>query len=205
MASIPGSAFQLRNDPKMLPCINQPRNISAAFNRHRNQSMLCSSSRRTGAVSLEKRFLGARLRQSGSERLHLWRSDGPCRSPKLRLVVRSMGLSQVPEKPLGLYDPSFDKDSCGVGFIAELSGESSRKTVSPISVLLFFLHSSVILSSFLCADEYLLCCVHLQVMDAVEMLTRMTHRGACGCETNTGDGAGILVALPHDFFSEACL
>ncbi|RWR93280.1 Class II glutamine amidotransferase domain-containing protein [Cinnamomum micranthum f. kanehirae] len=168
MASIPGSAFQLRNDPKMLPCINQPRNISAAFNRHRNQSMLCSSSRRTGAVSLEKRFLGARLRQSGSERLHLWRSDGPCRSPKLRLVVRSMGLSQVPEKPLGLYDPSFDKDSCGVGFIAELSGESSRKTV----------------------------------MDAVEMLTRMTHRGACGCETNTGDGAGILVALPHDFFSE---
>ncbi|XXG82352.1 hypothetical protein AAC387_Pa10g0323 [Persea americana] len=168
MASIPGSAFQLRNDPKMLPCINQPRNISAAFNRHRNQSMLCSSSRRTGAVSLEKRFLGARLRQSGSERLHLWRSDGPCRPPKLRLVVRSMGLSQVPEKPLGLYDPSFDKDSCGVGFIAELSGESSRKTV----------------------------------MDAVEMLTRMTHRGACGCETNTGDGAGILVALPHDFFSE---
>eukprot|EP00268_Persea_americana_P009504 TRINITY_DN1380_c0_g1_i3.p1 TRINITY_DN1380_c0_g1~~TRINITY_DN1380_c0_g1_i3.p1 ORF type:complete len:2238 (-),score=546.92 TRINITY_DN1380_c0_g1_i3:426-7037(-) len=168
MASIPGSAFQLRNDPKMLPCINQPRNISAAFNRHRNQSMLCSSSRRTGAVSLDKRFLGARLRQSGSERLHLWRSDGPCRPPKLRLVVRSMGLSQVPEKPLGLYDPSFDKDSCGVGFIAELSGESSRKTV----------------------------------MDAVEMLTRMTHRGACGCETNTGDGAGILVALPHDFFSE---
>ncbi|KAJ8621737.1 hypothetical protein MRB53_030266 [Persea americana] len=168
MASIPGSAFQLRNDPKMLPCINQPRNISAAFNRHRNQSMLCSSSRRTGAVSLEKRFLGARLRQSGSERLHLWRSDGPCRPPKLRLVVRSVGLSQVPEKPLGLYDPSFDKDSCGVGFIAELSGESSRKTV----------------------------------MDAVEMLTRMTHRGACGCETNTGDGAGILVALPHDFFSE---
>lgn len=65
----------------------------------------------------------------------------------------------------------------------------------------------MILSFFLCADEYLLCfvVVHLQVMDAVEMLTRMTHRGACGCETNTGDGAGILVALPHDFFSEACL
>lgn len=30
----------------------------------------------------------------------------------------------------------------------------------------------------------------------------MTHRGACGCETNTGDGAGILVAIPHLFFSE---
>lgn len=35
------------------------------------------------------------------------------------------------------------------------------------------------------------------------MLVRMTHRGACGCETNTGDGAGILVALPHAFYEEA--
>lgn len=36
------------------------------------------------------------------------------------------------------------------------------------------------------------------------MLVRMTHRGACGCEANTGDGAGILVSLPHDFFKEVC-
>jgi len=35
------------------------------------------------------------------------------------------------------------------------------------------------------------------------MLVRMTHRGACGCEANTGDGAGILVALPHGFYQEA--
>lgn len=48
-----------------------------------------------------------------------------------------------------------------------------------------------------------MCCVG-QVTDALEMLVRMTHRGACGCEANTGDGAGILVALPHDFFSKAC-
>jgi glutamate synthase domain-containing protein 1 len=41
-----------------------------------------------------------------------------------------------------------------------------------------------------------------QVNDAIEMLERMAHRGACGCEKNTGDGAGILVALPHDFFRE---
>ncbi|GFY84088.1 NADH-dependent glutamate synthase 1 [Actinidia rufa] len=116
---------------------------------------------------LEKRFYGTRLRALGGERLHLWRSDGPGRAPKLRMVVRS-ALSQVPEKPLGLYDPAFDKDSCGVGFVAELSGESSRKTVT----------------------------------DAIEMLVRMSHRGACGCETNTGDGAGILVALPHDFYKE---
>lgn len=37
------------------------------------------------------------------------------------------------------------------------------------------------------------------------MLVRMSHRGACGCETNTGDGAGILVALPHDFYNEVFL
>ena len=36
--------------------------------------------------------------------------------------------------------------------------------------------------------------------DALEMLFRMGHRGACGCEANTGDGAGILTNIPHDFF-----
>lgn len=40
--------------------------------------------------------------------------------------------------------------------------------------------------------------------DSLEMLIRMTHRGACGCESNTGDGAGILVGLPHDFYAEVC-
>jgi glutamate synthase (NADPH/NADH) len=84
---------------------------------------------------MEKRFLGNRLRASGTERVQFWRSDGPGRSPKLRVAVRS-SFSAVPEKPLGLYDPSFDKDSCGVGFVAELSGESSRKTVR----ISFFLH-----------------------------------------------------------------
>jgi len=38
------------------------------------------------------------------------------------------------------------------------------------------------------------------VHDALGMLVRMTHRGACGCEVNTGDGAGILLSLPHEFF-----
>lgn len=47
-------------------------------------------------------------------------------------------------------------------------------------------------------------CVRVQVTDALEMLIRMSHRGACGCETNTGDGAGILVALPHEFYQEVC-
>jgi hypothetical protein len=81
-----------------------------------------------------------------------------------------MALSQIPSGPLGLYDPSFDKDSCGVGFVAELSAIPSRKTVK----------------------------------DALEMLVRMAHRGACGCEENTGDGAGITVALPHEYLAEVC-
>eukprot|EP00051_Salpingoeca_urceolata_P007958 m.102155 g.102155 ORF g.102155 m.102155 type:complete len:2184 (-) comp15498_c0_seq1:206-6757(-) len=41
------------------------------------------------------------------------------------------------------------------------------------------------------------------VTDALEMLSRMDHRGACGCDEQTGDGAGILVRMPHGFFSRA--
>lgn len=51
-------------------------------------------------------------------------------------------------------------------------------------------------------NEFCVCVMMMQVTDAVEMLVRMSHRGACGCETNTGDGAGILVALPHQFYAE---
>ncbi len=40
---------------------------------------------------------------------------------------------------------------------------------------------------------------HSIVTDADQMLRNMDHRGACGCEPNTGDGAGILTALPHEF------
>jgi len=39
------------------------------------------------------------------------------------------------------------------------------------------------------------------VSDALTMLENMEHRGACGCEENTGDGAGILTHLPHKFFA----
>ncbi len=43
---------------------------------------------------------------------------------------------------------------------------------------------------------------HQILLDAEEILRNMDHRGACGCETNTGDGAGILTALPHAFFQK---
>jgi glutamate synthase domain-containing protein 2/glutamate synthase domain-containing protein 1/glutamate synthase domain-containing protein 3 len=38
------------------------------------------------------------------------------------------------------------------------------------------------------------------VSQALEMLENMNHRGACGCEENSGDGAGIMVATPDKFF-----
>lgn len=66
----------------------------------------------------------------------------------------------------GLYDPRFEKDSCGVGFVAHIGGQASHQIVS----------------------------------DARQALCRMHHRGGCGSEPNTGDGAGILTALPHRFF-----
>ena len=43
---------------------------------------------------------------------------------------------------------------------------------------------------------------HQIVTDAVTVLENMEHRGACGCEANTGDGAGILTALPHEFLAK---
>ncbi|MBI1336692.1 MAG: glutamate synthase large subunit [Phycisphaera sp.] len=76
-----------------------------------------------------------------------------------------------PTRPVGLYDPANEKDSCGVGFIAQLKGQPS----------------------------------HTIVKDALVMLHHMDHRGACGCEKNTGDGAGILIALPDAFLREVAL
>ncbi len=43
---------------------------------------------------------------------------------------------------------------------------------------------------------------HQTISDALTVLENMEHRGACGCENNTGDGAGIMIQMPHDFFAE---
>jgi len=43
---------------------------------------------------------------------------------------------------------------------------------------------------------------HQMVLDAEQMLRAMDHRGACGCEANTGDGAGMMTALPHEFLAK---
>ena len=72
--------------------------------------------------------------------------------------------------PQGLYDPDYEHDACGVGFICHIKGKASHKIVS----------------------------------DALQMLENMNHRGGCGCEPDSGDGAGILVRMPDKFFREKC-
>ncbi|KAL8049485.1 hypothetical protein ABFX02_06G023000 [Erythranthe guttata] len=169
MSAVSGSGIHVKGGGLVKPpCApSHQLNAVAALSRRVRASQGFTAKQRT--VRLENKFVfGTSLKSGAAERLHLWQTTGAGRSPKIRFVVKN-SMSQVPEKPLGLYDPSFDKDSCGVGFVAELSGESSRKTVT----------------------------------DAIEMLVRMSHRGACGCETNTGDGAGILVGVPHDFYKVA--
>jgi len=45
---------------------------------------------------------------------------------------------------------------------------------------------------------------HAIVEQAIQVLLNLEHRGACGCEKNTGDGAGILLQMPHAFLADAC-
>jgi glutamate synthase domain-containing protein 2/glutamate synthase domain-containing protein 1/glutamate synthase domain-containing protein 3 len=45
---------------------------------------------------------------------------------------------------------------------------------------------------------------HEMIEMGIEVLIRLTHRGASGCDPETGDGAGILIQIPHDFFSSEC-
>src|SRR5438309_729229 len=45
---------------------------------------------------------------------------------------------------------------------------------------------------------------HMIVRQALSVLINLRHRGACGCEANTGDGAGILIQIPDKFFRREC-
>lgn len=45
---------------------------------------------------------------------------------------------------------------------------------------------------------------HDIVMQAITILKNLEYRGACGCESNTGDGAGILIQMPHNFLKQEC-
>lgn len=79
----------------------------------------------------------------------------------------SSPIQTLPPKQ-GLYDPRYEHDACGVGFVVNIKGERS----------------------------------HEIVRQALKVLINLSHRGACGCEANTGDGAGILLQLPHKFFAK---
>src|ERR1700726_412774 len=70
----------------------------------------------------------------------------------------------------GLYDPQFEHDACGVGFVVNVKGKKS----------------------------------HEIIRQAIQVLLNLDHRGACGCEVNTGDGAGILIQMPHAFLAKSC-
>ncbi len=76
----------------------------------------------------------------------------------------------VSPKAQGLYDPSFEHDACGVGFVCHIKGKASHQIID----------------------------------QAIEVLENLDHRGACGCDPNTGDGAGILVSMPDKFLRREC-
>ena len=69
----------------------------------------------------------------------------------------------------GLYDPAFEHDNCGFGFVADVKGRAAHRVVA----------------------------------HALEMLANMEHRGGCGCDPDSGDGAGILVGTPDAFLRRA--
>ncbi|HEY3839355.1 MAG TPA: glutamate synthase large subunit, partial [Bryobacteraceae bacterium] len=41
---------------------------------------------------------------------------------------------------------------------------------------------------------------HDIILKGIQVLINLTHRGACGCDPETGDGAGLLIQIPHEFF-----
>ena len=45
---------------------------------------------------------------------------------------------------------------------------------------------------------------HEIITESLQVLVNLGHRGACGCDPETGDGAGILMQMPHSFFSKVC-
>src|SRR5438132_119711 len=91
------------------------------------------------------------------------------KNDETKRAVRTPQPYGLPPKQ-GLYDPQFEHDSCGVGFVVNIKGAKS----------------------------------HEIIRQALQILINLRHRGACGCETNTGDGAGILLQMPHKFFEKEC-
>src|ERR1700738_1671368 len=116
-------------------------------------------------------FRGKRTNMSGSKfERESTVADGLSANPAMRPFepTRQHPLREHTWRPPteGLYDLSQEKDSCGVGFIANIKGKKSHQIVS----------------------------------DAISILCNLEHRGAVGADPRAGDGAGILVQIPHGFF-----
>ena len=45
---------------------------------------------------------------------------------------------------------------------------------------------------------------HDIIRKGIQILLNLAHRGACGCDPETGDGAGVLIQIPHKFFAREC-
>ncbi len=45
---------------------------------------------------------------------------------------------------------------------------------------------------------------HDIITQGIRILINLTHRGACGCDPETGDGAGVTIQIPHEFFLREC-
>src|SRR5689334_10808126 len=45
---------------------------------------------------------------------------------------------------------------------------------------------------------------HEIIEKGIQVLVNLTHRGACGCDPETGDGAGVLIQIPHKYFARVC-
>ena len=45
---------------------------------------------------------------------------------------------------------------------------------------------------------------HEIIRQGIEVLNKLEHRGACGSDPLTGDGAGLLIQMPHKFFKSQC-
>ena len=81
-----------------------------------------------------------------------------------------MQIFNHPSKTEGLYDPTYEHDACGIGFITHIKGEPS----------------------------------HFIIEKGIELLENLDHRGATGAEKNSGDGAGLLMQIPHVFLKTVC-
>jgi len=85
-------------------------------------------------------------------------------------AVRGLSYSTGLPPPQGMYHPQYEKDACGIGFIAQIKGVRS----------------------------------HDLIAKGLQALENLSHRGAVGCDPCTGDGAGLLIQVPHALFEQVC-